>query len=60
MTKPKEVIASWIQLIQEEGSGLTKWEEDFVESIADQFDSRGTISDRQEEILERIYAEKTA
>ena len=52
-------INQWLDSIQETGRGLTKWEQDFVESIGLQLDDRGTISDRQEEILERIYAGKT-
>jgi len=39
---------------------LTKWEEGFVASLSDQMDRRGTLTPRQFEILERIYAEKTA
>jgi hypothetical protein len=40
---------------------LTKWEDDFVESLREQFSSsRSRLSERQLEILERIYAEKTA
>lgn len=58
MQKP-EIIRQWIESIQESGRGLTKWEEDFIESLADQFEERGSISERQEEILERIYGEKT-
>lgn len=38
--------------------GLTKWEEDFVESLRAQFEDHGQLSERQEEILERIYEEK--
>lgn len=53
------VIGHWIETLQTEGRGLSKWEQDFLESISDQFDERGSISDRQEEVLERIYAEKT-
>ena len=52
-------INQWLDSIAETGRGLPKWEQDFVESIGLQLDDRGTISDRQEEILERIYAEKT-
>lgn len=60
MTKSKEVIREWIKLVNDEGHDLTKWEEDFMESITEQFDERGSISDREEEILERIYSEKTS
>jgi hypothetical protein len=60
MTKPKAVIQSWIELVNTEGRGLSKREEDFMASITEQFDERGSISDRQEEILERIYSERTS
>lgn len=59
MTNPKEVIEHWIQTINEEGRDLTKWEDDFMESVTEQFEERGTVSDKQEEIIERIYADKT-
>lgn len=38
---------------------LTTWEAQFIESLSDQFHHRGMLSDRQIEILERIYTEKT-
>ncbi len=60
MIKDASVIESWIELINEEGKGLSKWELDFMESITDQFERKQWISDKQEEILERIYAEKTS
>jgi hypothetical protein len=34
---------------------LTSWEQDFIQSIAGQFDRKGDLSDKQCEILERIY-----
>jgi hypothetical protein len=34
---------------------LTEWEHNFVESIKSQYVSRGNLSDRQCEILEKIY-----
>lgn len=60
MKQPKEVIKHWIDTVKAEGRNLTKWETDFIESLADQFDARGSVSEKQQEILERIYAEKTA
>ena len=59
MTHEAEVIADWIESVNSEGRGLTTWELSFMESITDQFERSGSLSDRQEEILERIYAEKT-
>lgn len=45
--------------ITEEATRLTKWEEDFIESIKSQLEERGSLSPKQAEILERIYVEKT-
>jgi hypothetical protein len=39
---------------------LTKWEEDFIESVDEQFTEHGGLSVKQLEILEQIYAEKTS
>jgi len=58
MKNGKTVIEYWLDKISTEGKGLTKWEENFIESIKEQFEKRGTLSDRQEEILEKIYTDK--
>ncbi len=34
---------------------LTSWEKDFVESITDQWERRRSLSDKQKEILGRIW-----
>lgn len=34
---------------------LTQWESDFITSINDQYEKKKNLSDRQCEILERIY-----
>lgn len=39
---------------------LSKWEQDFIESISSQYEERGRLSEKQCEVLERIYAEKTS
>jgi len=39
----------------ESASTLTKWEEEFLTSIALQFERKGTLSDKQCEVLEKIY-----
>ena len=59
MRQSKEAIKSWIAAVNAEARGLTCWEASFVESLSDQFDRSGSISERQEEILEKIYAERT-
>lgn len=58
LSEPK-VIEHWITTINDDGRNLTKWELDFMESITEQFAQRNSISDKQEEILERIYVNKT-
>lgn len=54
---------SWIDAIKTDGINLSKWEEDFVDSLEEQIESRKgreePLSEKQAEILERIYAEKT-
>ena len=59
MTKSKQVIKDWIEALERPRRPLTTWETDFVESVSEQFEARGDISDKQEIILERIYSEKT-
>jgi hypothetical protein len=59
MKQPASVIGDWLTRIREEGKGLTPWEENFIEDLTSQFEETQSISDRQEEILERIYAQKT-
>ena len=52
-------IDHWIKAVNEDGVNLSKWEESFMASITDQWDRSGYLSERQVEILERIYAERT-
>jgi hypothetical protein len=60
MTQDKAAIIShWIAVINEEGRGLTKWETDFMYSITEQWEEKGWMSNRQVEILERIYGNRT-
>ena len=60
MARPvKDTIAQWIEDVNNVGRGLTDWEKNFIESITDQFEQTGRLSEKQEEILERIYANKT-
>ena len=42
-----------------EARGLTKWEEDFLASIEDRLRTGNRLSSKQEDILERIYVNKT-
>lgn len=56
----KEMIEHFLKELENPVKDLTPWEMNFVISITDQFNRKGTLSDKQFEILERIYAEKTA
>lgn len=38
---------------------LTDWEEKFIDSVTKQFEKNGILTDKQFEIVERIYEEKT-
>jgi hypothetical protein len=55
-----EVLQSWIDAILEEASDeLNDWEIDFIHNVAVRVAHKQELSIRQEEILEKIYAEKT-
>lgn len=58
MTNDPTVIEHWINEINNNGINLSKWETDFMESITEQFEKYKRISDKQEEIIERIYTDK--
>lgn len=58
MTKDPLVIKDWIEQCSH-SRRLTKWERDFIDSLEEQFEEREWISDKQEDILERIYADRT-
>ena len=48
-------IQYWLDVISTQGRNLTKWEQDFIDQMMD----AKYISEKQAEIIERIYAEKT-
>lgn len=53
------LIQHMLEALETPSKDLTKWEENFIGSIQEQFTARGTLSDRQVEILDRIYTEHT-
>lgn len=56
----EKTLRYWIDTIVNEASDkLSDWETNFIESIDAQLRLKGSLSPRQIEILERIYAEKT-
>ena len=59
MKDETELHKYWIEVIQTEGANLTKWESDFIDSLDEWIKSGRKLSEKQIEILERIYANKT-
>jgi hypothetical protein len=61
MKYDRETLDGFIDAIREHGPdrGLTTWEADFVDSVAEQLEALGRLSERQIETLDRIYAERT-
>lgn len=56
----KQLLDHMFDCLDSPSRELTKWESDFIESVYDQFTKSGKLSDKQFEILEKIYAEKTS
>ena len=52
-------VKRMVDTIQNEGRNLTEWEDNFIKSIVQQYKRKGSLSERQIEIVERIYANKT-
>jgi len=62
MWKPKdpELLASWVTTIIEEASDeLSDWESSFIGSIEEQLSKGYQLSEKQENIVEKIYAKYT-
>jgi hypothetical protein len=51
----KKAVQEALDYCVDEIDRLSAWEKSFVESISDQMQYRGKLSERQEEILEQIY-----
>jgi hypothetical protein len=51
----KQMIELMLSVLTNPNIELTNWESDFIVSIDNQFENRGNLSDRQCEILEKIY-----
>ena len=60
MSDQNELIRHMLDALQAPSKKLTMWEESFLGSVSDQFDRKGTLSEKQFKILESIYTEKTA
>jgi len=55
----REMVEHMLKELERPKGMITRWELDFLHSVKDQFDRRGSLSDRQFTVLERIYAERT-
>ncbi len=55
-----EIIDDWIERINTEGRNLTEWEKSFMESITAHWDATGFLSEKQLEVVERIYTNKVS
>lgn len=53
-------VWEWLEIIRERGIELTEWETNFIQSCYDQWERKRTLSEKQIDIIERIYTEKTA
>ena len=53
------VLRGWLDALETPSRELTEWEQHFLASVRVQLELRGSLSPRQVEHLERIYAEKT-
>jgi hypothetical protein len=49
----------WLAEIARSGVNLTVWEGEFVESMQARREADRDLTERQADVLERIYAEKT-
>jgi len=47
-------VPDLLDQIDAAGSCLTKWEKEFIESVQDQYDRRGDLSERQIQVLRNI------
>jgi hypothetical protein len=60
MTDKEKLIIHMLESLETPRGELNSWELDFVGSLREQFETRRSLSERQFEVLERIYTEKTA
>ena len=55
----RERWEDWLDKIESDGVNLSPWEEDFIASIREQVGRGRELSEKQIEIVERIYTERT-
>lgn len=58
--RDKQTLDYWLTTIETEASDdLTDWESSFISDIRRKLDIFGSLTRKQEDVLERIYANKT-
>lgn len=56
-----DVYKSWIETLSNEASDdLSVWETNFLESLSGRLEKEMNLTERQAEVLEKIYVEKTS
>ena len=59
--QPFEVLLQWVEaIIVEASDDLNAWETNFINDIQIRIVNQWSLTQRQEEILEKIYTEKTS
>lgn len=53
-------ILEMIQDCENREDQMSEWERDFIQSLSEQFSRKGSISPRQEEILDKIWDKLTS
>lgn len=54
------ILRDWIKECKACHLDMTDWENDFIDSVDKALDLFGSLTRKQEEILEKIYSEKTS
>jgi hypothetical protein len=59
--QPHEVLEQWLDAILNEASDdLNDWETKFIDDMTTRIANKWPLSQKQEETLEKIYADKTS
>lgn len=53
------VFRGWIESLYDVQDSLDDWQFNFVQSVDEQLAKKNWLSEKQQDVLERIYAEKT-
>lgn len=56
----RQLVGHMFKVLENPVRRLTEWELEFLDSTREQFEDRGSLSERQLDVLNRIYREKTA